>query len=310
VQSWGVDRDSLERAARTVTQIDDQIDASVVEDVAGWDAGLPRRPALVVCPGLLRHRPARPISVCCGYPLSKSEEYRILERAGIAVPRWVVLERDTQLDLSGFGPYVVRKPDYGAKGAEVQIVRRGRIRWKPIVTASAGLSTRLLVQEFVYTGRWPVSYRVNTLFGQALYCVAITANSARQALEGPEDFDGRGDQRGSVSIVSNARDSSAAFCADADIIAFGERAAREFPDVPLLGVDILKSALTGELLVTEVNSMGHNWTFGPEFAATIRLDVEQQFDGVRRAASILAKETHRRAGTDRTASTPAETTTV
>jgi amino acid adenylation domain-containing protein len=308
VQSWGIDRESIERAARAVTDVDDQIDASVVEDVPDWDDGLPRRPTLVVSPGLLRHRPSRPVPVCCGYPLSKSEEYRILERSGIAVPRWVLLERDTQPDLSGFGPYVVRKPDYGAKGAEVQIVRRGRIRWKPILTSSAGLSTRLLAQEFVYTGKWPVSYRVNTLFGQVLYCVGITANSARQALEGPEDFEGRGDKRGSPSIVSNARDSSAEFCADADIIALGERAARAFPDVPLLGVDILKNALTGELLVTEVNSMGHNWTFGTEFAAMIRLDVEQQFDGVRRAAMILAKETHRRAGTDDATSTPAATT--
>jgi hypothetical protein len=61
-------------------------------------------------------------------------------------------------------------------------------------------------------------------------------------------------------------------------------------------VDVLKSALTGQLVVTEVNSIGHNWNFGPEFAAAIRVDVERQFDGVRRAALILAQETHFRVG--------------
>jgi amino acid adenylation domain-containing protein len=291
-----VDRESFERAARTVAEIDDRIDARVVADVAGWDSGLAPLPTLVVSPGLLRHRPALPAHVCCGFPLSKSEEYRILECAGIPVSKWVVLEDGVQPDLSGFGAYVVRKPDYGAKGAEVRIVRRERVRWKPVVTSAAGPSPRLLVQEFVYTGAWPVSYRVNTLFGRILYSLVITANQARQPLTGPEDFDARGDARKSVSIVSNARDSTAVFCTDEDIIALGERAARAFPDVPLLGVDVLKNALTGQLVVTEVNSIGHNWNFGPDFAAAIRVDVERQFDGVRRAALILAQETHQRVG--------------
>jgi amino acid adenylation domain-containing protein len=292
-----VDRASLERAARTVVEIDDRIDARVVPDVPGWDMEFAPLPTLVVSPGLLRQRPAMPAQVCCGYPLGKSEEYRILERAGIPVPKWVVLEEDgVQPNLSGFGAYVVRKPDYGAKGAEVRIVRRGRVRWKPVVTSAAGASPRLLVQEFVYTGLWPVSYRVNTLFGQVLYCVVLTGNQARQQLSGPEDFDARGDTRQSVSIVANARDSTAAFCADQEIIALGERAARAFPDVPLLGVDVLKSALTGQLLVTEVNSIGHNWNFGPEFAGAFHIDIERQFDGVRRAASILVQETYLRVG--------------
>ena len=293
-----LDRDSLERTARTVAEIDDRIDARVVADVRGWDAELVPRPTLVVSPGLLRHRPALSAQICCGYPLAKSDEYRILERADIPVPKWVVLEDGVQPDLSGFGTYVVRKPDFGAKGAEVRIVRRERVRWKPVVTSAAGPSPRLLVQEFVYTGPWPVSYRVNTLFGRVLYSLVLTANQARQALMGPEDFAARGDDRKSVSIVSNARDSTAAFCTHDDIIAFGERAARAFPDVPLLGVDVLKSALTGQLLVTEVNSLGHNWNFGPEFAATFGVDIERQFGGVRRAASILAQETQRRVGSD------------
>ena len=296
VVSPDVDRESLERAARTVAEIDDRIDARVVADVPGWGAELAPLPTLVVSPGLLRHRPALPGQVCCGYPLGKSEEYRILERADIPVPKWVVLEDGVQPDLSGFGAYVVRKPDYGAKGAEVRIVRRERVRWKPVVTSAAGPSPRLLVQEFVYTGLWPVSYRINTLFGRVLYSMVLTGNQARQQLRGPEDFHARGDVRQSVSIVANARDSTAAFCADHDIIALGERAARAFPDVPLLGVDVLKSALTGQLLVTEVNSIGHNWNFGPEFAGAFHIDIERQFGGVRRAASILVQETHLRVG--------------
>ena len=186
-----VDRDSFERVAQIVTAMDDRIASRVVDDVPGWDAGLPPLPTLIVAPALLRHRPAIPAHVCCGYPLSKSEEYRILERAGISVPMWAVLEDGVQPDLSRFGAYVVRKPDYGAKGAEVRIARRDRVRWKPVVTSAAGPSPRLLVQEFVYTGPWPVSYRVNTLFGRVLYSMVITGNRARQPLGGPDEFDAR-----------------------------------------------------------------------------------------------------------------------
>jgi hypothetical protein len=83
---------------------------------------------------------------------------------------------------------------------------------------------------------------------------------------------------------------------DAQIIRLGERAARAFPDLPMLGVDILRNALTGELVVTEVNSLGHKWNFGPEFAATYGVDIARQFDGLRKAAHLLAEQTQRRAG--------------
>jgi hypothetical protein len=170
------------------------------------------------------------------------------------------------------------------------------VRWKPVVTSAAGPSPVLLVQEFVYTGRWPVSYRVNTLFGRVLYSMVLTGNPARPTLEGPDDFDARGALGRAVSIVSNARDSSAEFCMVPEIIRLGERAAHAFPDIPMLGIDILKNAVTGELAVIEVNALGHNWNFGPAFADAFRIDITQQFDGLRKAAYVLAEETQRRAG--------------
>lgn len=300
------DRDSFERVARFVCEFDPAIRTFVVDDTADWEVGLPPHPTLAFSPALLRHRPATPVHVCCGYPLAKSEEYRILEQAGIPVPRWITLEEGQTPDLTGFGNYVVRKPDYGAKGAEVRIMRRDRVRWKSVVTSAAGPSRRLLVQEFVYTGLWPVSYRVNTLFGHVMYCLVIKGNNTRSALKGPDDFNARGVGGQAVSIVSNARDSSAEICMDAEIICFGEHAARAFPDMPMLGVDVLKNAVTGQLVVTEVNSLGHNWNFSPEFVATFRVDIARQFDGLRKAAYVLAEETQRRAGLLATAAESSE----
>src|SRR5262249_32052998 len=146
-----IERLSFERVAQLVEEIDSSIRAVVIEDGAEWEERGPRRPTLVFSLGMLRHSPRVPACVRSGRPLSKSQEYAILEGAGLPVPRWVTLEEGQRPDLSGLGEYVVRKPDHGAKGAHVRLVRRDRVRWKPVVTSAAGPSPRLLVQEFVYT---------------------------------------------------------------------------------------------------------------------------------------------------------------
>jgi hypothetical protein len=286
------DRDSYEKVCRLVETLDPTIRTAIVEDKPRWSIELSNRPTLFFSPALIRNRPRIPGRIACGFPLSKSEEYSILAEAGISVPRWVTLREGEFPNLDGFGNYVVRKPDYGAKGAEVRIVKRGRVSWKPVVTAAAGPSPALLVQEFIYTGLWPVSYRVNTLFGRVLYCLRITGNTNRPVLHGPSDFDSRGSGN-SPSIVSNVRDSKAECCNDLDIIRFGERAARAFPDLPLLGVDVLKEASTGRLFVTEVNALGHNWNFSRQFFETFGVDVAAQFDGLRKAAYVLAEQTQK-----------------
>jgi amino acid adenylation domain-containing protein len=291
------DRDSFERLACFVEEFDPTIHTVIVEDKPGWLVELPNRPTFFFSPALIRNRPRIPGRIACGYPLSKSEEYSIMAAAGISVPRWITLREGELPNLDGFGDYVVRKPDYGAKGAEVRIVRRERVRWKRVVTSAAGPSPTLLVQEFIYTGLWPVSYRVNTLFGRVLYCLRISGNTNRPTLRGPNDFDSRGSGN-SVSIVSNVRDSKAEYCNDVDIIRFGERAARAFPNLPMLGVDVLKEADTGRLLVTEVNALGHNWNFSREFRDNIGVDVANQFDGLRKAAYVLAEQTQTLANLD------------
>jgi glutathione synthase/RimK-type ligase-like ATP-grasp enzyme len=94
------------------------------------------------------------------------------------------------------------------------------------------------------------------------------------------------------------RDSKAEYCDDVDIIRFGERAARAFPHLPMLGVDVLKEVSTGRLFVTEVNALGHNWNFSREFRDNFGIDVAEQFDGLRKAAYVLAEQAQRLANLD------------
>jgi hypothetical protein len=68
-----------------------------------------------------------------------------------------------------------------------------------------------------------------------------------------------------------------------------------FPDIPMIGVDIVRDAQTGDLYVLEANALGHNWNFTDAFTRDFGLDLAEQFDGARKAAYVLAEETQRRA---------------
>lgn len=103
-----------------------------------------------------------------GVALTKSEEYRALQAADIPVPRWACLTPSHEPDLELFGPYVVIKPDRGGRGADVKIMQKGRVRWRPPTADFVANNTNWIIQEFIHTGPWPVSFRVATLFGTAL----------------------------------------------------------------------------------------------------------------------------------------------
>jgi predicted metal-dependent HD superfamily phosphohydrolase len=224
--------------------------------------------------------------VACGANLSKSEEYAALERAGIPVPRYRVLteENPKPADLKELGEYVVLKPDRGGRGAKIRIVRSGRAKWEPVETKIGGQSEALVAQEFIYTGKWPVSFRVTTLYGQVLWSLRQEADRSRTPLAGSD-----GDafkKAGGVTVVSNSKGCTMQLNFDAEVIAFAERAhAAALPEVPLLGIDVIRDALTGRLYVVELNSVGRGVAFfvapGAAGAAGIRVRPRRT---VRRAA--------------------------
>jgi amino acid adenylation domain-containing protein len=285
------ERTGFERMAGYLRELDASIDVVVVDDRPSVKVSLAPRPTLTICPALLRYRPPVQGRIFCGSPLGKSEEYAALERAGVPVPKWVLFTKGEVPDLSGFQDYVVRKPDQGGFGAAVAIVRKGRVRWKPISTRVAGPSSAIIIQEFIYTGRRPVSYRVNTLFGQVLYSTRYEASADHPELAGPSDFRSPARQDAAVSIVANARGSRVEFNDDAEIIRFAELAHAAFPEIPLLGFDIVREVPSGKLYVLEANAIGYVWCFTSAHAANYGFSFEEQFDGVRKAAYVLAEKT-------------------
>ena len=250
-------------------------------------------PTLVFAPQrLLFYHPLRG-TVCSGRLLPKSEEYRRLEAEAIPVPRWYLLSRSHSPDVSALGRYVVTKPDYGGRGADVRIRRASRVRWKPPNTpVRFAARSGVIAQKFIYTGRWPVSYRVSTLFGRTLCSLRVETSHHRRALDSPDNFDG-------IPITSSHLGCSFWLNNEPEIIALGERAHRAFPEIPFLGIDILREEPSGRLYVIEVNSAGDVWHFSSRTGRSIQqwagIDFASQYGGLRRAAEILVTETRSQA---------------
>src|SRR5262249_41597985 len=153
--------ESFERVAHFVREFDPTINVFVVRDSVSDNESLPALPTLTFSPAVIRHQLWGRGSIFAGYPLSKSEEYTALARIGIPVPEWALLNEKVLPNLSQFENYVVQKPNYGGMSAEVTVVHKDRVRWRPIVSWSAGRSDSMVIQRFIYTGVRPIAYRVN-----------------------------------------------------------------------------------------------------------------------------------------------------
>jgi cyanophycin synthetase len=258
------------------------------------------RPTMTFCPVPIRtFKPGRGTVFQC-YRLHKSEEYRAMERAGIPVPRWGLVTPEAMPDLKDFGPYVVMKPDWSGKGADVKIMRRGRVRWRPPTTDYTkrlqGDRGNWLVQEFIYTGLQPVSFRVTTLFGEPLWAWRIDADVARRPLGNRYDFR-NGEGGGGMSIVSSGKGSIFSLIDDPEMNALAKRVCRAFPTIPVLGVDMVRDIETGQLYVIEVNAGGFTWhlssAVGRKIQHDFAFDIDARFQVYTRAAVILADRARR-----------------
>jgi hypothetical protein len=290
--------EDFELLAQRIRELDSEISVSIQRDEPlNCDSREDSTPQFTLSPGpIQRFRPRRG-TVVQGQLLGKSDEYRRLEQAGIPVPKWTLLTPREHPDCSHFGPYVVVKPDRGAQGADVQIARTSRLRWRHPNTRTArilgGLFAPYIVQEFIYTGPWPVSYRVVTLFGHALWCTKLEASHSRPALIHRFGFEELGPGV-SVSIVSSGQGCSYELGNDPEVVRLGELAHNAFPDFGLLGVDVLRDAENGELFVAEVNSLGYVWSItskaGRELQHQFGIDLDSHFGAITKAARILAEK--------------------
>src|SRR5262249_4396896 len=170
------------------------------------------------------------------------------------VPEWALLNEKVLPNLSQFENYVVQKPNYGGMSAEVIVVRKDQVRWRPIVSWSAGRSDSMVIQRFIYTGVRPIAYRVNTLFGRVLYSTKQEAADGRPPLFKARDLPDASMANG-FTISATAADAQVTLSFDEEILRLAERAHAAFPQIPLLGFDIVREFPSGKLYVLEANAI-------------------------------------------------------
>ena len=122
---------------------------------------------------------------------------------------------------------------------------------------------------------------------EVLFCHRAEGDNDLQPLENRYGF--AGGDRIPVTIGANG---SWTLCNDPEILDLARRAHAALPDVPLLGIDIVRDKETGRLYVLETNPGGWTWGLSPATGRTCTIsgsDLARQFDGVRRAARILVE---------------------
>ena len=125
-----------------------------------------------------------------------------------------------------------------------------------------------LVQRFIDTGPLLRMFRVFTLFGVPLFCW-----SAREVVPAPR-VGGSDEEIEKLRITSNAGDDRhRTLCADPDVLELGRRVGAAFPDIPILGMDIIPEERTGKLYVLECNPGGNTWHFSAGATASIRRQI-------------------------------------
>jgi len=283
-------RESFKEVARRVRERAPHIGVEIVQDDRYWKRSWRwmLRPTLAVSMAPLKSFKLRRGTIVTTRRASKVFELEQLQRAGLPVPRWQHIREERPPDLSDYGPYVVVKPNLGSKGAGVKLVRKGRVRWKPEDAENGGR----LVQEFIYTGPWAVSYRVTVMFGHVLFAVRSEANHGRTPLRGPDHSPG-------ASIVATAKDAVYTLEDSAEVLELGRRAGVAFPDHPIVGVDLIREHATGKLYVLEINGGGYTWAFTSRAGRGVQndhgIDLAGQFDGYTIAADALIEAVETRA---------------
>jgi hypothetical protein len=221
-----------------------------------------KRPTLVMSPSPLgEFRPERG-KVLSGRTIDKAEQLRRLRELGIPVPLSEILTPDTKLDPAVWGPAVLLKPsgyDWTSNGKGIALVPTEKLRYRPpedYPPHHPGRHTPFLVQSFIDTGPCVSAYRVNTLLGAALYCMHTELLEPRAALGA------LGDGVESRTLATNAATKTPRrrrMADDADVLALAKACHEAYPDVPVMGVDILRDVRDGSLHVLELNTASDTW---------------------------------------------------
>jgi hypothetical protein len=222
-------------------------------------ASLWQRPVLTVSFGPMgSFRPLRG-AVLFNRAVAKIEQFAKLAAAGIATPMTAVFRFGMPLERSVWGDLCVLKPadlSNTSSGRGLYLYRTARLERLTEEALPEAHHARLgpmLVQSFVDTGPHFRVYRCLTLFGEAIYQNLSEDPETHPPLEASDDV------IETIHPEPHRARAAPRLDTDPEVMSFAGRIHTAFPDVPLLGCDIVREHATGRLFAIEVNAGGNVW---------------------------------------------------
>ena len=229
--------------------------------------------------------------------LSKLEEYEHFKAHGIPCLPIERFEKGMYLDSAVYGDWIVLKPEnMTSTGKDINMVPTKMI---PLLTKDDFPKDHLmhqdsyLVQRLVKTGSNPIHYRVSIFLGSVLYSTRSELNLPYPDINAPLI------QLLASTVASNLRPHrKIELHKNEEVIKLALLVADSLSDAPLLGIDIIQDADTGEYFVIETNSGGNTWHFTSEAGRGMVSDLGGRNQLVRQnmawdvAAEALVSKTH------------------
>jgi hypothetical protein len=216
-----------------------------------------------------------------GQQIPKLEQYRRFLAAGLPTPKTAAFVFGRRYDEADWGEFVVLKPldlALTSKGGNLMLLRARRLEQLRQADFPEKHFLRLgtaLVQSFIDTGPEATVRRVLCLCGRPLYVLRSWSPLRRPDLTAP-------DAEIEASIVDPKHPELKArfgvferrsLAPDPDAGVFAATVHRAFPEIPLIGCDVLKDHATGKLYVIEINAGGNTWHFSSATYARQRAEL-------------------------------------
>lgn len=293
-------------------------DITVYHLPANHSAELPNRaweyPSLTISLTSRFKLPVRRGPILKNYAIEKLAQQDIFRKHGIPTPSACRFRFGLKLDPILFSRFVVLKPGdlrLTSTGEGIRLMRRQRAE----ALVPSGLDERsplrtgpqsFVVQRFVDTGDRIRYNRVTSFFGIPLWCNEAVSETQRPSLASSDEV------LEAIPIANLAfKQRLYRFHSDPDVLSIAKLVHSALPNIPLLGIDILREERTGKLFVLECNAGGNGWHFSSKSAASFREEIAaahgytgtaserfgrkiliDQFDAFSGVAETLVQKTH------------------
>jgi len=200
-------------------------------------------------------------------PLPKMRQAEIFWKHGIPHPHAAIYHPDRKYSEKDFGRRVIIKPVEGSHGHGLFVMETRHIEEyrDSLIERANNSKFPFIIQRYIDTGDHIVHYRVLLLFGAVMFALKRSSIDKRP----PRDFN---QIMTDEFIQSHGVKKDTEFCREPDVIEMAQRVANTISEAPIVGIDLVREAQTGEVYVIEAN-IGNTWHFSSDSGEGLRNDV-------------------------------------